>query len=52
MHHLISDISKTITLQEYINNKCGNRRIGLKSLTYTIGWYNLIDEYFVSGRIL
>ena len=46
MYHTISNINKVINLQQYINNSCGNRRIGLKSLTYTIGWYNLIDEYF------
>jgi hypothetical protein len=43
MYHTISDINKTINLQQYIDNKCGNKKIGLKSFTYTIGWYNLID---------
>jgi hypothetical protein len=45
MYHTISDINKTINLQQYINNKYGNKKIGLKSFTYTIGWYNLVNEY-------
>ena len=45
MYHTISNINKTINLQQYIDNKYGTKRIGLKSFTYTIGWYNLIDEY-------
>ena len=46
MYHTISNINKTINLQQYIDNKCGSKRIGLKGFfTYIIGWYNLIDEY-------
>lgn len=45
MDHIISNIDKTINLQQYIDNKCGSKRIGLKSFTYSIGWHNLIDEY-------
>ena len=45
MYHTISDINKTIHLQQYIDNKCGTKKIGLKSFTYTIGWYNLVDDY-------
>ena len=46
MHHIISDIDKTINLQQYIDNRDGDKRIGLKSITYCVGWYNVIDEYF------
>lgn len=49
MYHTISNINKTINLQQYIDNKCGIKRIGLKSFTYTIGWYNLVDEYIQKG---
>ena len=45
MYHTISNIDKTINLQQYIDNRDGNKRIGLKSITYTVGWYNLVDEY-------
>ena len=51
MHHTFSDINKTINLQQPINNKCANKRIGLKSFTYTMGWYNLVEEYFQIGEI-
>ena len=45
MYHTISDINKTINLQQYIDNKCGNKKIGLKSFTYTLGWYNVDDDF-------
>lgn len=45
MHHTISNINKIINLQQYIDNREGNKRIGLKSLTYGLGWYNLIEQY-------
>lgn len=41
MYHTISNIDKTINLQQYIDNRDGCKRVGLKSLTYTLGWYNL-----------
>ena len=40
-----SDINKTINLQQYIDNRDGDKRIGLKCITYGVGWYNVIDEY-------
>ena len=45
MHHIISDINKTINLQQYIDNRDGDKRIGLKCITYGVGWYNVIDEH-------
>ena len=44
MHHTISNIYKTINLQKYIDNRKGDKCIGLKSVTYGIGWYNINDE--------
>lgn len=41
MYHTISNIDKTINLQQYIDNRDGCKRIGLKSFTYTLGWYNI-----------
>lgn len=45
MYHTISNIDKTINLQQYIDNRDGNKRFGLKSITYGVGWYNVVDEY-------
>ena len=41
MYHVISNIDKTINLQQYIDNRDGCKRVGLKSFTYTLGWFNL-----------
>ena len=45
MHHIISNIDKTINLQQYIDNRDGDKRIGLKCITCGVGWYNIVDEY-------
>ena len=41
MYHTISNIDKTINLQQYIDNRDGCKRVGLKSFTYTMGWHNI-----------
>ena len=45
MYHTISNIDNTINLQQYIDNREGNKRVGLKSFTYALGWYNVVNEY-------
>ena len=36
-----------VGLQQYIDNRCGDLLIGLRSITYTVGWYNIdAGEYF------
>jgi hypothetical protein len=45
MYHTISSIDKTINLQQYIDNRDGNKRVGLKSFTYALGWYNVVNDY-------
>lgn len=44
VYHTISNIDKKVTLQQYIDNRDSNKRIGLKSFTYALGWYNIVDE--------
>ena len=44
MHHIIYDISNPVTLQQYIDNRDGFKRVGLKSFTYCWGWHNIHDE--------
>jgi len=43
MYHTISNIDKTINLQQYIDNRDGNKRIGLKFIRYSVGWYNVYN---------
>lgn len=45
MYQTISNIDRVVDLQQYIDNRDGNKRIGLRSFTYCVGWYNVIDEY-------
>ena len=44
MHHTISNINKTVELQQYIDNGDENKLVGVKRFTYTLGWYNIIGQ--------
>ena len=44
IHLIISDISNPVNLQQYIDNRDGFKRVGLKSLTYCLGWHNIHNE--------
>ena len=44
MYHIISDISNPVNLQQYIDNRDGFKRVGLKSFTYCCGWHNIHNE--------
>ena len=50
MHHTISNINKTFELQQYIDNRDGNKLVGVKSFTYTLGWYNTIGQDMQIGK--
>ena len=50
MYHTISNINNTVNLQQYIDNREGNKQVGLKSFTYALGWYNVVDEYVQKTR--
>lgn len=43
MYQTITNINKTINLQKYIDNRNGNKRIGLKSIRYNMDWYNIYN---------
>ena len=45
MYHTISNINNTVNLQQYIDNREGKKQVGLKSFTYALGWYNVVNEY-------
>ena len=32
---------QAVGLQQYIDNRANNLRVGLRSITYTVGWYNV-----------
>ena len=44
MYQIISEVNNTVNLQQHIDNRDGIKRVGLRSFTYTLGWYNVIDE--------
>ena len=44
MYHIISDIKNPINLKQYIDNRDGFKRAGLKSFTSCLGWHNIHNE--------
>ena len=42
MFQTLSNVQEgTIPLSEPIDNRCGDQGVGLRSITYTVGWYNV-----------
>ena len=43
MFQTIGNVQKVeaVGLQQYVDNRCGELRVGLRSLTCTVGWYNV-----------
>lgn len=46
MFHTLSNVQsgKSVSLQQYIDNRAGNVLVGLRSITYWIGWHNVEAE--------
>ena len=44
MYQIISDVNDTVNLQQNIDNRDGMKRVGLRSFTYKLGWYNVLEE--------
>ena len=46
MFHTLSNVQRgdAIPLQQYIDNRDGHLRVGLRSLTLTVGWYKVEEE--------
>ena len=43
MYYTLTNVqrSNAIDLAEYIDNRCGKKTIGMRSITYTVGWENI-----------
>ena len=41
MYQTISNIKESVHLKDYIDNINNTKKVGLKSFTYTLGWYNI-----------
>lgn len=41
---------QSVDLQQYIDNCDGHLRVGLRSITYTVGWYNVHDTELFSWK--
>ena len=43
MYHTLTNVQtgKTVSLLQPIDNRDGNLQVGLRSITYTVGWYNV-----------
>jgi len=50
MFHTITNVQTPIVLQQCIDNRNGGMLVGLRSVTYTVGWYNVGSEEMLSWR--
>ena len=52
MFHSLSNVQRddAIHLRQCIDNSCGKLRVGLRSITYTVGWYNIESGERVISR--
>ena len=42
MFHTLTNVQQgAVPLQQYIDNRCGQLRVGLRSLAYSVGWWNV-----------
>jgi len=50
MFHTLTNVldGAAVPLQQPINNQNANLRVGLRSITYTIGWFNVGPQEAVS----
>ena len=49
---MLSDVQRgeSVSLQQYIDNRDGHLCIGLKSITFAVGWYNIEQGETFSWR--
>jgi len=52
MFHILTNIQDgaAVGLQQSIDNRNGSMRVGLRSLTVTVGWYNIEAGEMLSWR--
>lgn len=52
MHHTLTEVQRgeSVPLQQYIDNRDGHLCIGLNSITFAVGWYNIEQGETFSWR--
>ena len=52
MYQSVTNVQRAeaVPLQQYIDNRGGRLRVGLRSITYTVGWYNVEAGETLSWR--
>ena len=48
--HTLTNLQKPCQLQNYIDNRDSTKMIGLKSITYWIGWYNVTGKQYLATK--
>ena len=53
MFHTLTNVQQgAVPLQQYIDNRCGQLRVGLRSLAYSVGWWNVGAVESFSWRLV
>ena len=48
--HTLTSVQKPCQLQTYIDNRDSTKMIGLKSVTYWVGWYNVTGKQYLTAK--
>ena len=48
--HTLTNVQKPCQLQNYIDNRDSTKMIGLKSITYWVGWYNVTGKQYLATK--
>ena len=48
--HTLTNVQKPCQLQNYIDNRGSTKTIGLKSITYWVGWYNVTGKQYLTTK--
>ena len=46
----LTNVQKPCQLQNYIDNRDSTKMIGLKSITYWVGWYNVTGKQYLASK--
>ena len=48
--HTLTNVQKPCQLQNYIDKRDSTKMIGLKSITYWVGWYNVTGKQYLATK--
>ena len=48
--HTLTNVQKPCLLQNYVDNIDSTKMIGITSITYLVGWYNITGKQYIETK--